>query len=92
VTAPCPTLGFLVEFDIDAGVSRDRADALWRAFMAAVGERGLVADGGTSWRTWTYRIHSEASQATDLDRHAVREWAASRREILASRVGELIEL
>lgn len=90
MTAPCPVFRFYVELDLDE-MRRDEADDLWRSFMAMIEQRGLVADGGRGQQQWTYMLHSEASQATDLDRAAVEQWAASRREIEAARVGELFD-
>lgn len=75
---------------LDVGGSR--LDELLRAFAAEVANRGLVARGGASPGGWTYRITSESAQATDLDRRALETWAAARPEIVAVRVGQLVEL
>ena len=84
--------GFLVEIEVDDGLAADESDALWRDFMALVEERGLLADGGTGGRTWTYRIHSEGSQATDGDRKAIEAWARARPAIVSASVGELFDI
>ena len=92
MSAPCPIFTFLVELDLSTDLAGGRRDALQRAFAAEVARRGLVAEGGPSAGRWTYRITSESSQATDLDRRALESWAAARPEILAVRVGQLVEL
>jgi uncharacterized protein YggL (DUF469 family) len=92
MSAACPVFGFLVELEIDDGLDRAESDALWSAFMKAVADRGLVADGGTGRTLWSYLIHSEAAQATDLDRTALEAWMKSRPEIVAVRVGTLFDL
>lgn len=60
--------------------------------MTLVQQRGLEADGGRGRRFWTYRLHGEGAQASDLDRSAVREWAATHPEIVSVRVGELFDV
>jgi uncharacterized protein YggL (DUF469 family) len=92
VTAPCFMLGFLVELEVDETISSGRHDALWQTFMGVVEERGLVADGGTGRKRWSYMLRSEASQASDMDRKAIQAWAESRVEIAAVRVGPLVDL
>ena len=92
MTAPCPSFGFFVSIALVADLPDDRVDTLWRSFMAAVEQRGLVADGGTARRTWTYMIQSDASQATDADRQAIEAWAAAQPEIASVEVGELVDL
>jgi uncharacterized protein YggL (DUF469 family) len=81
-----------MELEIDADLDRARSDALSHAFMTVVSDRGLVADGGTGRTLWSYLIHSEVAQATDLDRTALQAWVKSRPEIVAVRVGTLFDL
>jgi uncharacterized protein YggL (DUF469 family) len=92
MAAPCPTFGFLVELDLDATLSADEVESSIRAFQSLLEQRGLVGDRGTGASQWTYRIQSEAAQATDADRSAIAEWVSKRRGLRSFRVGELFEL
>lgn len=92
MTAPCPIFGFLVELEVDEQLSSGQSDGVWRSFMDLTRRRGLEADGGRGRRLWTYRLLGESAQASDLDRTAVRAWAATHPEIVDVRVGELFDV
>ena len=93
MSAPCPTFGFLVVMEIastiDASANRELRDS-WIGFLET---RGLsCADGSTADETRAelkFVVTSEASQATETDREAVRAWLASRRELRTWHVGAL---
>jgi uncharacterized protein YggL (DUF469 family) len=90
MTAPCPALGFRVTMDAGA-LPRERLDALldaWTDFLAA---RGLYSAGGGT-APMRVVVASEASQATENDRVAVRAWLASRPELRSWHVGDLEDL
>lgn len=88
MSAPCPAFGFVAQFEVEP----EQSDALWRDFVALLRDRGLEADGRRRERQWAYRIHGESTQASDLDRRAVEDWAASRAEIRSHTIGELHEV
>ena len=92
MTAPCPVFGFLVEVEIDQHVAPNESDRLWKAFMGLVQQRGLEADGGRGRRRWTYRLHGESSQASDLDRTAIRDWASAEPRIVSIHIGDLFDV
>lgn len=91
MSAPCPAFGFLVTMETRAALgaaARDRLSVAWRGFLAT---RGLTCSGGGE-DVRTFVVRSEAAQATDTDRAAVRAWLASRDELRAAHVGDLIDL
>lgn len=91
MTAPCPTFGFVVSVTF-APASDDAArSAFWAAWNEFLEQRGLYCGGGGG-DTQEYVVASEASQATNIDREAVRAWLAGRRELSDARMGELIDL
>ena len=89
MTAPCPAYGFRVGMELVSTLTPAARDILRDAWRALVEERGLYCEGGGSAERVEYVVASEASQATDGDRAAVRTWLASRTELRAWRVGEL---
>lgn len=66
---------------------RERLLAQWRELLE---NRGLSSGG--SGPTYGCTVTSEASQATDSDRSAVRAWLESRPELSSWSVGELVDL
>ena len=90
MTAPCPAYGFHVEMALQAGLvpaERERLLVQWRELLES---RGL--SGGGRGPPYRCTITSEASQATDSDRSAVRAWLESRAELKSWTVGELVDL
>ena len=87
MSAPCPALGFVVAME-SAPAVRDELARAWQALLDA---RGLCATGGGAERR-EYVVTSEASQATESDRDAVRDWLASRGEVRRWHVGEIEDL
>lgn len=92
MTAPCPTLGFRVALELAPGLATHARDDLSRAWLALLDARGLSASGGGAAERREYVVTSEAAQATESDRDAVRGWLAAREELRAWRVGELEDL
>lgn len=87
MTAPCPALGFVVAIERAPG-GRDELSRAWRELLET---RGLCATGGGAERR-EYVVTSEAAQATESDRDAVRAWLASRADVRRWRVGEVEDL
>jgi len=87
MSAPCPALGFVVTMELAPGAH----DALWRAWSELLEARGLCAAGGVAERRECV-VTSEASQATESDRDAVRAWLAARGDVRDWRVGEIEDL
>ena len=87
MTAPCPALGFVVAIET-APDARDELSRDWRTLLEA---RGLCATGGGAARR-EYVVTSEASQATESDRDAVRAWLAARSDVRRWQVGEIEDL
>ena len=90
MSAPCPAYGFHVQMVLRPGVvpaERERLLTQWRELLE---NRGLSsAERGPAYRC---TVTSEASQATDSDRSAVRAWLESRPELQAWSVGGLVDL
>ncbi len=91
MSAPCPTYGFLVDVRLAPDVTDTTRQELWQAFCDVADARGLVLVG-PSVAGWPVMLQSEASQATDSDRQAIRGWAETRREIVRLEVGQLVDL
>ena len=92
MTAPCPIFGFLAKYELVAPLDDAAETALTDAFLALLAQRGLVSSGGFNGTRWSHIVRSEASQVTDADRTAVRDWAATRREIRSGDVGPIVDL
>lgn len=91
MTAPCPTYGFVASIIFVTGLNDNARARFWDAWTALLETRGLYCGGGGG-DTQEYVVASEASQATDADREAVRAWLAGRSELSRCDVGELIDL
>ena len=91
MTAPCPTYGFVASIIFVPGLEDAARGQFWDAWTALLEARGLYCGGGGG-DTQEYVVASEASQATDADRDAVRAWLAGRGELSGYGVGELIDL
>lgn len=88
MAAPCPSYGFVIRVAFRPALD----DApFWGAFIDFLEERGLYCAGGGG-ETPAYVVGSDAAQATDADRAAVRSWLASRPEVAEWSVGELFDL
>lgn len=90
MTAPCPAYGFHVQMALRPGLvpaERERLLAQWEELLE---NRGLSSGGRGPTYGWI--VTSEASQATDDDRSAVRAWLESRPELKSWSVGELVDL
>jgi|SRR5829696_2897314 len=92
MTAPCPALGFVVVIEPAAGLGEAERDAFQRAWNALLDERGLLAHSRLGAGRSAIVVTSEASQATENDRHAARSWLASRPELRHASVGDLEDL
>jgi uncharacterized protein YggL (DUF469 family) len=91
MTAPCPTFGFRVVMDLDAGAAPSAIEQLRHAWSALLQSRGLTSRESGVER-FVHVVTSEASQATETDRVAIRAWLATRPEIRGWRVGDLEDL
>jgi uncharacterized protein YggL (DUF469 family) len=92
MTAPCPSLGFVVVVEPVAGLGEAERDAFQRAWSALLDERGLLAHSRLGAGRSAIIVTSEASQATENDREAARAWLASRSELRHTAVGDLEDL
>lgn len=93
MAAPCPIFGFRVELTLALGLSERTVGELWRDFRRGIVEaRGLTCEREVGGDRWRMILRSEASQATDGDREAVREWGAGRRAIESLEIGPLVDL
>lgn len=91
MTGPCPTLGFIVRMDIDSALGAAARDELWTGWIGMLEQRGLYCGGGGG-DSPDYVVASEASQATDADRAAVRGWLELHPAIAGWEVGPLGDL
>ena len=91
MTAPCPTFGFRVQMELDIDATPSSREQLRQAWAELLRGRGLVSRGGGSERR-THVVTSEASQAIESDRDAVRAWLESRTELRSWSVGALEDL
>jgi uncharacterized protein YggL (DUF469 family) len=91
MTAPCPSFGFIATIVLAPGVDDSARAQFWREWLEFLEARGLYSGGGGG-DSPEYVVASEAAQATDADREAVRAWLAGRRELSRFSVGELIDL
>jgi uncharacterized protein YggL (DUF469 family) len=89
MSSSCPLLGFRVTIDVASSAVRDAMRREWEAFLA---ERGLSSTGGGAGERLEFLVSSEASQATELDRSAAKQWLAGRAEVRASWVGDVHDL
>lgn len=92
MTAPCPALGFIVVIEPVAGLAAVEHDALRRAWNTLLDARGLTAHGAIDTGRSLIAVTSEASQATENDRDAVRHWLASRTELRHTSVRDIEDL
>ena len=92
MTAPCPALGFIVVIEPVAGLGEAERDALRDAWNRVLQARGLHAHARIGTGRSAIVVTSEASQATENDREAMREWLASRAELRHSTVGDIVDL
>ena len=92
MAAACPVLGFLVEIALDPRVSQRASDALWGEFEKLLEKRALDAEGIRRRHHWKHQVRGEATQATDVDRTAIQEWAATQAAIISCRVSVVHDL
>jgi uncharacterized protein YggL (DUF469 family) len=93
VSGACPELGFRVELALAIGLSERTIGELWRDFRREVIEaRGLACERRVKGEHWSMVIRSQASQALDTDRDALREWAGGRGEIASLQVDPIVDL
>jgi hypothetical protein len=92
VSAPCPTLGFVVDLEPVARLSTERLATLRVEFAAFLDGRGLRGREQRVGRQLRFEVESEASQATQNDRAAAEEWLSMRTELASCRVGDIHDL
>jgi uncharacterized protein YggL (DUF469 family) len=92
MSSACPQLGFEVHLtpksDLEASARAELHDAL----VACIDARALSRSGGYDAAEWSYVVWREGSQADDLDREAIRAWAAERAELASMKVGLLFDV
>lgn len=91
MSAPCPTLGFIVTVAIRSGVEAGDVDALVDDFIDFLEGHGLQT-GGAGDMTLEFVVSREGGQATDADRALVRDWANRWSEKAAIEVGDVVDL
>jgi hypothetical protein len=92
LSAPCPSLGFVVDLEPAGDVSSERLSRLGAEWAAFLDERGLRGRELPARTTLSFEVESEASQATQNDRAAVECWLAARAELARWRVGDIRDL
>jgi len=92
MTAPCPTLGFVVTMQFAAEIPSATFDALLEDWIDVTEARGLTCDGGGTAEHARYLVYREGAQAEEADREAVIAWLATRSEIVESAVGPVHDL
>ena len=89
---PSSTLGFAIRFRLTDGLGEDGALELWDDFVAGPVEgRGLTWNADVDSNGLSRLLFRQNSNATEDDRHAVREWARRRGEIAEYDIGPLTE-
>jgi uncharacterized protein YggL (DUF469 family) len=94
VSAPCPILGFAVELQVRCDLDDASADRLHAEFSAELLEARGLSEGPRSYRgkTWSFVVHSEAWQTTEVDREALLAWAHGRVEVATVWVGPIVDI
>lgn len=92
MSAACPIFGFTLRCMLRSALDETGEAVLTDGFLAFAASRGLVSSGGFSGTRWSMTVHSEAGQATDMDRAAAEAWAQQRSEIAVATVGPLVDL
>lgn len=92
MSSACPQLGFEVHMTPKPEVDDWTRVGLHDAFVACVEDRALSRSGRSDGAEWAYVVWREGSQADDLDREAIRRWAAERPEFASARVGLLFDV
>ena len=93
MTAPCPTFGFLVDFEFRPGLGGDGRHAFWTEWRAFLDRHALYSersDAGAAPQTLV--VMGDGAQATESDRAATRQWLATRSELSAWSVGGLVDV
>ena len=91
MSAPCPTLGFHLAFEIAPGAAESRHDALRAAFLAAAAAHGLACESREE-RLLEFVVTGDGLQATESDRQRLIDWLADQPEIASHRAGPLTDL
>ncbi|HEX2781516.1 MAG TPA: 50S ribosome-binding protein YggL [Gemmatimonadaceae bacterium] len=91
MSAPCPEFGFAVTIEPPGGPGPRERPTFDEALAALLASRGLSVEAGRAGMR-RFIVRSEASQATDADREAVRAWLAARPDVRDARVSDLIDL
>lgn len=92
MSSTCPQLGFELHLtplpDIDDAARCD----LYLAFVECVAGRGICYNGRRDAAEWSFIVWREGGQADDLDREAIRTWAAERPDVALVNVGLLFDV
>jgi uncharacterized protein YggL (DUF469 family) len=93
MSAACPQLGFDVRFIATPELGRAAGGNLHDAFVQHIESRSLSYRGGNDTAGWSYVVWRDGAQADDLDREAVRRWAAEQSATIALvAVGLLVDM
>ena len=93
MSAPCPILGFAVDLQLRCDLGDAMADRLYAAFAVELLEaRGLSGvPRQNRGKRWSFVVHSDAGQTTELDRETLLAWAHSRVEVATVWVGPIVD-
>jgi uncharacterized protein YggL (DUF469 family) len=92
MSSTCPQLGFTVHLTPRSNLEASARAELHDALLACIDARALSRSGGYDAAEWSYVVWREGSQADDLDREAIRAWAAERAELASMKVGLLYDV
>jgi uncharacterized protein YggL (DUF469 family) len=91
MSAPCPTLGFPLDFTLAPGAPESRRGALRAAFLKAAAEYGLVCEAKDAG-SLQFVVTGDGLQATESDRQRLIAWLAGQPEIASHRAGPLTDV
>jgi uncharacterized protein YggL (DUF469 family) len=89
MSSACPLLGFRVAMELAPATALAELRRAWLAFL---GERGLVCTEGQSSERFECLVTSEAGQVTELDRSAAERWLDERDDVRANWLGPVHDL
>lgn len=89
MSAACPVFAFSVELDV--GPRNGSIEVMAALVDEVLYPRGLVAEA-SGGRNPSFMVRGESAQATSADADAVAQWAHQRPEVLAVRIGPLVDL
>ena len=91
MSAPCPVFGFVLRAIFEPSVARDQVEAFRDDLIELLEPNGLMTSGGGD-RVLEYVITREGTQATDMDRRLVIDWARRWGKVATITVSDLADL